>query len=194
MAYIQPGVYEMKNGESVKIRTAHTSDATEMRKLTREVIKEDVGLILTEDEYTFTVREQAQRVHNSLYSPHHLLITALHGGTLCGIASFEPEQPIKKMRHHGHIGLIVAKPYRSLGVGRYLMETIVDWAKTQETIHKVSLEVLSNNEPAITLYLNMGFEPVGCFHNHILQSDGTYADVYRMELITSTPAFQPGDK
>ncbi|WP_026690325.1 GNAT family N-acetyltransferase [Alteribacter aurantiacus] len=182
MAYIQPIHAELTNGITMSIRTAHTTDAKEMNELTKQVIKEDNGLILTEEEYTITPEEQARRVQFSHYSPYHLLVIGKSEGTICGIASFEPEQPIKRMRHHGNVGLIVAKPFRSLGVGRKLMGSLIDWASYQTPIHKLNLEVLGNNESAIALYLRLGFEPVGCFSNHIQNKDGTFSDVYRMEL------------
>ncbi|TMW71515.1 GNAT family N-acetyltransferase [Alteribacter natronophilus] len=182
MAYIEPSTAWLRDGRPFTVRTAYPADAEDMRNLTRETIAEkDSGLLLTAEEFQLSVQDQAERIQNSFNSPWHTLAVARHEGKLAGVASFEPEQMLQKLRHHGLMGLIVAKEYRSLGVGRTLLTTLLKWAAEQPHLKKAGLEVISTNEPAISLYLSLGFQPAGRFHNHVHLGNARYADVYRME-------------
>ncbi|PYZ97403.1 hypothetical protein CR205_02025 [Alteribacter lacisalsi] len=184
MAYIEPSTAWLRDGRAFTVRTAYPVDAKDMLTLTKDVIREkDSGLLISEDEFQLTEQDQAERIQNSFQSQWHVLIIARHNGNLAGVASFEPEQLLKKLRHHGLIGLIVQETYRSLGVGRALMTALLKWAEKQSHLKKAGLEVIATNEPAMNLYLSLGFQPVGLFKNHVQLARDQYADVYRMEYL-----------
>jgi GNAT superfamily N-acetyltransferase len=58
------------------------------------------------------------------------------------------------------LGMWVAPEARGRGVGRRLIDAIVDWAHERE-IHELGLWVTDANEPARALYANSGFRPTG---------------------------------
>ncbi|WP_157811938.1 GNAT family N-acetyltransferase [Alteribacter populi] len=181
MAYFSPISSVAKDGEPLMIRSAGIKDAKEMLQLTKNVIKENDGLTLTESEFSMTTHDQAEKNYFVLHSPFHLLVICLRANKIVGIASFDPEQPIARMKHHGMLGLIVAKPYRSLGIGKQLMHAVINWARNHRDLEKLSLEVFTSNTPAVSLYESLGFTIVGHFHYHIKRSPYQYEDVYRME-------------
>ena len=51
----------------------------------------------------------------------------------------------------------ISKNYRGIGIGKALLKALLDWAKENPLIEKVSLGVLSTNQRAISLYKQMGF-------------------------------------
>ncbi|MBO4473747.1 MAG: ribosomal protein S18-alanine N-acetyltransferase [Clostridiales bacterium] len=61
--------------------------------------------------------------------------------------------------------IAVKRKYRRQGLGRYLLDRIVEWAKEKE-ITKIHLEVRSENEAAVHLYRTYGFEEVGRRKNY----------------------------
>ncbi|MBR5975465.1 MAG: ribosomal protein S18-alanine N-acetyltransferase [Clostridiales bacterium] len=61
--------------------------------------------------------------------------------------------------------IAVKRKYRRQGLGRYLLDRIVEWAKEKE-ITKIHLEVRSENEAAAHLYRTYGFEEVGRRKNY----------------------------
>jgi len=71
-----------------------------------------------------------------------------------------------------------------LGIGRKLMESIIQWAQNNPAIEKVFLNVFSTNQKAIRLYKYLGFREEGRFINAIKQSDGEYVDVLQMYIMT----------
>ena len=50
--------------------------------------------------------------------------------------------------------------HRGTGVGRKLLSTVIDWARSRNT-QRVVLGVTCGNSPARTLYASAGFKPVG---------------------------------
>ena len=60
---------------------------------------------------------------------------------------------------------MVASGYRRRGVGRTLLETAVEWARSSG-VSKLELHVFPHNEAAIKLYESFGFEREGFRKRH----------------------------
>jgi ribosomal protein S18 acetylase RimI-like enzyme len=54
----------------------------------------------------------------------------------------------------------VAPSHRRSGIGRMLVNAIIEWAQLQSA-DTVQLTVTSNNDPAIEFYKSLGFSPTG---------------------------------
>ena len=74
--------------------------------------------------------------------------------------------------------------YQGLGIGKQLIETLLDWARNNKQIEKVVLQVFATNGRAIDLYRTMGFVEEGRHIKAIKQPDGTYVDVIQMFIET----------
>lgn len=62
---------------------------------------------------------------------------------------------------HAHLASMWVTPtHRRFGIGRKLVEAIVDWARLQGA-GTLQLTVTSNNDPAIQFYKSLGFSPTG---------------------------------
>lgn len=66
-----------------------------------------------------------------------------------------------KMYHTGMIGMGIKENWRNQGLGKILIECVIDWAKKKSEIEIVWLDVYSSNEIGFNLYKNMGFEVSG---------------------------------
>ncbi|WP_235988876.1 GNAT family N-acetyltransferase [Aquibacillus kalidii] len=62
------------------------------------------------------------------------------------------------------------------------MSYFVNWAKEQQGLEKICLEVFSNNTLGIHLYKRFGFREEGKQINQIRLKDGSHADVVFMSL------------
>ncbi len=68
----------------------------------------------------------------------------------------------KTAKHVGTLGISVAKEFRGRGLGKLLMQTIIDEATKQITrLEIITLEVYSKNQIAIELYKEFGFIEYG---------------------------------
>jgi ribosomal protein S18 acetylase RimI-like enzyme len=66
-------------------------------------------------------------------------------------------RPEPGARHRAMLGMGVHRAYRRRGLGARLLDTAVDWARGENNLKWIDLEVLSENHPAVALYLRSGF-------------------------------------
>jgi ribosomal protein S18 acetylase RimI-like enzyme len=66
-----------------------------------------------------------------------------------------------------------------MGIGGKMMEECLKWCK-DNNVTQVELDVVKNNERALKMYQNFGFEIVGTVPNALRYNDGTYVDEYIM--------------
>ncbi len=85
-----------------------------------------------------------------------------------------------RLRHSGSIGIMIHKDYQGMRVGTALMEALLDIADNWLMLVRVDLTVFVDNERAIQLYKNMGFEQEGVKKMGSIRN-GEYVD----ELIMS---------
>ncbi|QNA90913.1 N-acetyltransferase [Massilia sp. Dwa41.01b] len=77
-------------------------------------------------------------------------------GTIAGHVDLRA-RPERAASHRCLLGMGVHRDWRRRGLGEHLMAAALDWARAQETIDWVDLEVLSQNAPARRLYERCGF-------------------------------------
>lgn len=71
------------------------------------------------------------------------------------------------------VAMAVAAPFRGMGVGRAMLEALIDLAR-KDDVPSLSLSVEIANTRALRLYENLGFVPVGGDeHNHTMLLDLT---------------------
>jgi len=66
--------------------------------------------------------------------------------------------------------IVVRKDLRSLGIGKLLLERLIKMSKCEDVV-SITLEVNSNNLPAIKLYEKFGFKNVGVRKNYYKNTD-----------------------
>lgn len=105
-------------------------------------------------------------------------LTITKDGVPCGIATLYL-QPYRRLAHQCEFGIIVSKEYRNLGIGSYLMSTILHLAKEKFKIQLIHLQVHADN-PAINLYRRFGFKEFGRQEGWI-NEEGIYSPRVFME-------------
>lgn len=97
------------------------------------------------------------------YQPtnEQMLWGAFEEETLVGVVRFERES-LQKLRHKAQIrGLYVRQEAAGRGLGRQLLRTAVDFARTLPGLEQVLLSVVASNDRARDLYLKEGFVVIG---------------------------------
>jgi ribosomal protein S18 acetylase RimI-like enzyme len=82
------------------------------------------------------------------------------------------------VRHSGILGMGIAAPHRSRGIGKALLQATIE-AAAARGISRIELLVRADNEPAIALYQRFGFELEGRLRNYLIV-DGASHDVLAM--------------
>lgn len=98
---------------------------------------------------------------------------ALCGEDLCGIAGFFAKQGPKDSHKGALWGMYVRPEMRNLGMGRQLVEAVIEHARAYVEI--LQLNVVSGNETARRLYNKLGFLEYGIERN-ALKAGGHYWD------------------
>jgi RimJ/RimL family protein N-acetyltransferase len=93
----------------------------------------------------------------------------------------------KKFRHKGFAcGVYVSERWRRHGVGRKLMTALLDRARAQTGLERITLHVATVQVAARQLYASLGFEPFGC-ERESLKVAGVYIDEEFLVLRLPTP-------
>ena len=87
-----------------------------------------------------------------------------------------------RFRHCVSLGIALYQKYTGMGIGKAILETVINLAK-EMGYEQVELEVVADNERAIALYKKMGFEICGTTPKAMKYKDGSYADEHKMVKI-----------
>jgi len=100
---------------------------------------------------------------------------------LIGVAGFYRETHLK-LRHKGFAwGMYVAPESRGAGVGRALLASLIERAKSLPGLEQICLDVVTLNRAARGLYLSQGFQIIA-LEREAMKQDGNYYDVEHMVL------------
>jgi len=157
------------NGADVKIRRLSPADASAYRNLRLEALK------LAPEAYSSTFA--AEGSETLAWFAARLGTSAVFGacanGDLLGIAGFVVRQGQKQAHKGVLVGMYVQPGARNLGIGRRLVEAVIEHAKQHVEI--LQLSVIIGNEPARRLYSRLGFVEYGV-EKRALKQDGRYWD------------------
>lgn len=98
-------------------------------------------------------------------------LTALSNGDPCGFANLYI-QPYGKCKHTCLFSIIVEEKMRGQGIGKALLDGLIQLAKEQFALEILHLEVYEGN-PAEKLYQKMGFVRFGR-QAHFIKENGKY--------------------
>jgi RimJ/RimL family protein N-acetyltransferase len=107
------------------------------------------------------------------------LFVAVHDGTVVGHADCHGGASPKN-RHTGLIGIVIREGWREAGLGRILMNRVLEWMRARG-FEKAHLEVFSTHVRARRLYESLGFQLEGARKGHF-KVRGEYVDDVIMGL------------
>ena len=173
----------LKNNEKLVIRKACTDDAVNLNEMYRTIILETEHFGYEPDEFNITDEQQVHTINMFSQADNSILIVATSNERVVGNLSFRTGSS-KKFHHVGELGVQVLKDYWNLGIGKELIKYLIDWAKENKCIYKISLRVRVDNENAIHVYKELGFNEEGILRNEML-SKGTLYDLMYMGLMVN---------
>lgn len=87
---------------------------------------------------------------------------------------------LMRTEHRAELELQVAEGYRGFGLGRLLLSRALEVARSNPFLQKIQLSVIADNEPAIALYLQQGFEEEGTIKGAFKEPTGVLRSEIRM--------------
>jgi RimJ/RimL family protein N-acetyltransferase len=161
---------------SYVVRTVKIEDAEAILDIQKSVVSEGEFLIAYPEEFNKTLSQQKEWVQSILEAENETLIVAEIDGEIVGWIVFETTPNRKRLSHTGSFGMLIRKSYRGRGVGKMLLNALLEWAEKNPLIEKVSLGVFSTNHRAISLYKKMGFIEEGRKIKEFKFNDNVYVD------------------
>lgn len=190
MASIEPRDFALRDGRTVHVRTAAADDAAAYADYAMDVAKTS-EFTVTQPHELRSVEKVRERIGESLSKPDALIVVATSGNQVVGEVEFKAREP-ERMRHHGHFGLGVRSTHRGVGLGRLLMEVLLEWTRSHATIQKVCLGCVADNAPALSLYRSLGFREESRRMAEFCDEQGRCSDDVQMMLWVKPPP-QPLD-
>jgi GNAT superfamily N-acetyltransferase len=158
MANIEPRVLGVRSGTAT-IRVMEPRDAGATIALRMAMAQETEFLAEEPAEVGTDLDEEAAFLKRKLSSAVDLHILAEVEGQVVGIASLDGST-MSRFGHGVRLVLGVRRDCWRQGLGRALMQTLLDWADSRGVV-RVALEVVDTNLGAIRLYESLGFEHEG---------------------------------
>ena len=161
----------------MRIRTATIADAEALASFTRALILAGPGMVQS-PEQSPTKEEVAARFAS--YQGTTLRVVAEIDGVIVGDAEVKQLAP-KRCSHVGVLAVGVHPEFQRRGIGRALMQHLIDHAK-KHGLKRLELNVRSDNHAAQALYRELGFRHEGTRAKFIALDDGTLIDDQVMVL------------
>ena len=163
---------------AAQIRPVRIEDVAALNEIRRQPSALEGTLALPSERI-----EDSRGFVERLGADDHLMVAELDG-QLVGMAGLHVKRG--KMRHGGELGIAVAERFQGRGIGRQLMQALLDLADNYLGLVRVELEVNADNARAIALYESLGFEREGCRRKAIFRR-GRYLDLLIMGRLSGDP-------
>ncbi|MGP6293904.1 N-acetyltransferase family protein [Caldiplasma sukawensis] len=167
---------KVSSEDDIIIRKAKVSDAAGIIECMQSVMDEKIYMV--SDYYLYSERGERELIK----SPSDLNLVLEFQGKIVGILKVQRGY-YRKTFHTGVLTIAIEKEFRNRGFGKKMIEFALQWAK-ENGIEKLSLEVFSTNENAISLYRSVGFHIEGVRKKHF-KINGEYVDDVLMAYFTN---------
>jgi phosphinothricin acetyltransferase len=157
-------------------RAARATDAAAICLIYNQGIEDRVATLETE---LRTPEERRQWM--AARGPRHPVIVAVADEIVAGWGSLNQYNPRAAYDHVADFSVYVERGWRGRGVGRRLLERLVELAR-EIGYHKMMLSAFPTNRSGVALYESMGFTTIGICHE-MGRLDGRWVDTILMERI-----------
>ncbi len=168
-----------KNGNDIELRSAEVQDAEALITYLKVTNAESPYLICEPEEITLSLEQEKEIIIRKEDSERELLLLAFEDGKHIGNVSLMSVGSSMRYKHRCNIAIALYKEYCGRGIGRVILETILDVAR-KTGYSQAELEVVTENTGAIHLYESLGFVKYGQLPNSMRYKDGSTADSFLM--------------
>jgi len=165
------------------LRRALPSDASAVMQFMREP---EVYAGLLQQPYPTEELWRQRLLESSAPGKSDINLVAELDGKVVGMAGLHPAGLALRRRHVMSLGISVASAAQGQGVGRALMDALLDYADNWGQVLRIELGVYADNARAIRLYERCGFQHEGRMRAYALR-DGQYVDSLAMARLHPRP-------
>jgi RimJ/RimL family protein N-acetyltransferase len=163
----------------VTLRNPRIEDAEGLLDYVPRMLSETPFLSMEPSEFQMTVEQERAWIQRHLDCPGSVAVLAEINGQIVGTSGLDRSRK-QRFAHTAVLGISILQQYCGRGLGRAMMNALIDFAERSEVLEKVKLEVFSHNLRAIRLYESVGFVEEGRSVRSVRFADGHYADDIHM--------------
>ena len=171
----------LSNGKELIIRKAILEDGVKMAHYKSGIGGESDFFTFGENEVDRFPEKEQQSIEAVNNKSNSLIAAALLDEEIVGSIVFKGGERIKTY-HLGEMGIGIRRDFWGLGIGTFLLEYLIQWAKETGIVRKINLRVRTDNERALKLYRNHGFKEEGILTRDFC-IDGRFYDSISMGLL-----------
>ena len=150
--------FKSKKGNNVIIRYPKWEDLDVVTKFVNTLIEEDTFLMLPEKQTRTSEATWMAKTFDDIEKGKKIHLVAEVNGQYAGNCEIRIHD--KRQSHMGDIGIAIARPYREEGIGRVLLQTLIEEGKNAG-LKLLILHCFQNNDRALNLYEKLGFKRSG---------------------------------
>lgn len=165
-------------GHDLLLRNATEDDAELLIEYLKITNGETRFLVREPEEITVTVEQEKEFIQRQKEAEGNIMLLGFLDGKFVGNCALNGFGRFR-FRHRVSLGIALYQEFTGMGIGKVMLETLIDLAK-EMGYEQLELEVVADNERAIALYKKMGFEICGTTPNAMKYKDSTYADEHKM--------------
>ncbi len=166
------------NNHELVLRNPEEEDAEMLLEYLKTTCGETRFLVKEPEEITMTLEDERDFINSQNKSERNLMLLGFLDGEYVGNCSLMGMSP-SRYQHRVSMGIALYQRFIGMGIGKVMTEQLINISK-EKGIEQIELEVVADNDRAISLYKKMGFEVMGTLPNNMKYKDGTYADAYWM--------------
>lgn len=145
----------------MEVRLLTISDAIKYWEIRLEGLKQNPEAFATSYEEAIQREKPIEMVKESIQTKGNYTFGAFDKENLIGVVTLIQEK-YSKMQHKASIvGVYVTPTKRNLGVAKILLSKAIQYAISIDQLEKLNLSVVTSNEQARRLYMDLGFKVFG---------------------------------
>ena len=187
MVQYNPNNVRLKDGRLARIREVSITDAVDLLTLTHAVVADGRGIVCAYEDVPQSLSEMRTSLYPYLEGHRSgaygiRLVVELCDDSRCIVATAVVyRMSASLLRHVAVLGVEVHPDYQGQGLGRALMNSLVDWARhsggrLNGGVNRLELGVRADNYRAVQLYRSMGFEVESVRKRFVRLSTGHFVD------------------
>ena len=171
----------LTGGVELLVRNAVASDARALRDIMQRTHAETDYLLSYPDEQSVDEEQEARSLAETERSDNEVELVAVVDGKIVGSAGVTAVGSRRKVGHRACFGISILKEHWGMGIGRVLMDACIDSAR-RAGYSELELEVVADNERAVSLYRRAGFEEYGRNPRGYRSAASGYQELVHMRL------------
>ena len=150
----------LAGGVELLVRNAVASDVRALRETMQRTHAQTDYLLSYPDEQSVDDEQEARSLVETERSDNEVELVAVVDGKIVGSAGVAAVGGRRKVVHRARFGISVLEEYWGMGISRMLTDASIECAR-QAGYTQLELEVVADNERALSLYRRAGFEAYG---------------------------------